>query len=187
MAPSAFAGPTTTTTQNQHQLTVPPSGDMGSMDAMQWSIWSARASYPPHIATPSDPPNPLVQSTLLLHRVKCYYTYTHCAYSYQYMYYCNIMYIFLYQQLHDHQKAHHPSLLVHSDPIQGGPVLQVFHSSESGGEEQWRSATAVVTASRGQREEEEDEGTLTGLAEPLLSQQTDEYQTHATIEMLDPK
>ena len=65
--------------------------------------------------------------------------------------------------------------------------MQVLHGSESGGEEQWTSATAVVTGSRGQGEEEDNEGTLRGLAEPLLSQQTEEYQTHTTVEMLDPK
>ena len=86
-APSAFAGPATVHHEGQHHLTaVPlgghegqhhlltaaPLGGLGSMDPMQWSIWSARASYPPHMTTPTDPPNPLVQSTLLLHRVKYY-------------------------------------------------------------------------------------------------------------------
>lgn len=68
VALSACAGPATVQHQHEQQLAV-PLGDLGSMDPMQWSIWSARASYPSHMATPSDPLNPLVQSTLLLHRV----------------------------------------------------------------------------------------------------------------------
>lgn len=74
VAPSAYmyAGSTTPQHEGQHHLTASPLalGGLGSMDPMQWSIWSARASYPPHVTTPADPPNPLVQSTLLLHRVK---------------------------------------------------------------------------------------------------------------------
>ena len=94
----------------------------------------------------------------------------------------------VFQQLHDHQKAHHPSPLVHSDPNQG-PVLQVLHGSESGGEEQWTSAITTATGSRGHgdKEEHDSEGTLRGLAEPLLSQQTEEYQTHTAVEILEPK
>ena len=69
VAPSAYA-----VQPQHHHLTAPAvlgvPGDLGSMDPMQWSIWSARASHPSHMATPTDPPNPLVQSTLLLHRVK---------------------------------------------------------------------------------------------------------------------
>lgn len=63
----------------QHHLTVAPLGNLGSMDPMQWSIWSARASYPSHMATPTDPPNPLVQSTLLLHRVRFVWLYVHVS------------------------------------------------------------------------------------------------------------
>ena len=89
------------------------------------------------------------------------------------------------QQLHDHQRSHGPAPIVHSDPSQG-PVLQVLHSSESGGEEQWTSAMAAVSGSRGQTEHN-SEGTLRGLAEPLLSQQTEEYQTHTALQMPEPK
>ena len=186
------------------------------MDPMQWSIWSTRASYPSHVATPSDPLNPLVQSTLLLHRVNIWLTTTcHCtihqlhvcALNYRYiLFHCMyntssvhtacvcvlctrlLIHTVVFPQLHDHQKAHHPSPLVHSDPSQG-PILQVLHSSESGGEEQWTSAITTVTGSRGHGDEEEhdSEGTLRGLAEPLLSQQTEEYQTHTAVEMLEPK
>lgn len=100
----------------------------------------------------------------------------------------NFIIKFCIQQLHDHQKSHQPSPLVHSDPSQG-PVLQVFHSSESGGEEQWTSAVTTATGSRGHGGDGEDdsEKTLRGLAEPLLSQQTEEYQTHTAVEMLEPK
>ena len=77
---------------------------------------------------------------------------------------------------------------MHSDPSQG-PVLQVFHSSESGGEEQWTSAVTMATISQGHGDEGEDdsERTLRGLAEPLLSQQTEEYQTQTAVEMHEPK
>lgn len=102
---------------------------------------------------------------------------------------CLFLYIVVFQQLHDHQKSHHPSPLLHSDPSQG-PVLQVVHGSESGGEEQWTSAITKVTGSEGHGElegEQNSEGTLRGLAEPLLSQQSEECQAHTAVEMLEPK
>ena len=119
----------------------------------------------------------------------------HHLYSLQYMIRKLILakYLFLcivvFQQLHDHQKSHHPSPLLHSDLSQG-PVLQVVHGSESGGEEQWTSAITKVTGSGGHGElegEQNSEGTLRGLAEPLLSQQSEECQAHTAVEMLEPK
>ena len=44
---------------------------LGSMDPMQWSIWSVQPSYPGHVVNPSVPTDPLVESTLLMHRVTC--------------------------------------------------------------------------------------------------------------------
>ena len=77
---------------------------------------------------------------------------------------------------------------MHSDPSQG-PLLKVLHSSESGGEDvQWTSARVTVTTSREQGHlEEGSRGALSGLAEPLLSQQSGAEDYETTVETDEQK
>lgn len=67
-APGVSGHPVADQVQPSEQI-VTSHHQLGSMDPMQWSIWSVQPSYPSHVIDHSVPTNPLVESTLLMHRV----------------------------------------------------------------------------------------------------------------------